>query len=423
MGDPAARPKPAISRAESGLLLLLAAVQFTNILDFVIIMPLAPMAKEDFRIDSRQFGNVVAAYGFASFAGSLFAAKFLDRFGRKRALLTLYFGFTISTLLCGLAPTYEALVAARALAGLFGGVVGSAVYAIVGDVFADYRRGTATGVIMSSFAIASIVGVPIGLMLAEAFGTGAPFIALAGAAALVWVGNFFVLPPLREHLAHGHPPASLVRLALEPNHLLAFAFSVSLVFGSFTIVPFLADSLVANAGQQKTDLKYVYVVAGLATLVSMNVIGRWADRAGKLLVFRIMGAAAVVNALYVTNLAPVPLWVAIGASTAFMVTTSGRMVPAQAMLTGAAAPAVRGGFLSLNAAVQSAAMGLASLIAGLLINQQPDTGRLAGYPLVGLLAAGSALVSLILGGFLRRADATPTPIPARDGPAVAEAAA
>jgi DHA1 family inner membrane transport protein len=423
MGDPAARPKLAISRAEWGLLLLLAAVQFTNILDFVIIMPLAPMAKHDFGINSGQFGNVVAAYGFASFAGSILAAKFLDRFGRKRALLALYLGFTVSTLLCGLAPSYETLVAARALAGLFGGVVGAAVYAIVGDVFADYRRGTATGVIMSSFAVASIVGVPIGLMLAEAFGTGAPFVALAVAAGLVWVGNFFVLPSLRDHLAHGHPPASLVRLAMEPNHMLAYTFSISLVFGSFTIVPFLADSLVANAGQKVENLKYVYLVAGLATLVSMNVVGRWADRAGKLRVFRIMASAAVVIALVLTNLPPVPLWVAIAASTAFMVATSGRMVPAQAMLTGSAAPAVRGGFLSLNAAVQSAAMGLASLVGGALINQQPDTGRLAGYPVVGLLAAASAVASLVLGGFLRRADVTPTPIPARDGAAVVEAAA
>ena len=145
MGDPAARPKPTISRAEWGLLLLLAAVQFTNILDFVIIMPLAPMAKRDFGITSEQFGHVVAAYGFASFAGSIMAAKFLDRFGRKTALLTLYLGFTVSTLLCGLAPTYETLVGARSLAGLFGGVVCSAVYAIVGDVFADYRRGLRPG--------------------------------------------------------------------------------------------------------------------------------------------------------------------------------------------------------------------------------------------------------------------------------------
>ena len=416
MGDPAP-PKPVISRPEWGLLLLLAAVQFTNILDFVIVMPLAPMAKTDFGINSGQFGNVVAAYGLASFAGSLLAAKYLDRFGRKTALLGVYFGFTVSTLLCGLAPSYELLVAARALAGLFGGVVGSAVYAIVGDVFADYRRGTATGVIMSAFAVASIVGVPTGLILAEAFGTGAPFVALAGLSAVVWAGSFFVMPPLRGHLAHGHPPASLWRLAAEPSHLLAYAFSVALVLGSFTVVPFLADSLVANAGQPKEHLKYVYLVAGLATLVSMNVIGRWADRAGKLRVFRIMATLSIGTALVLTNLPPVPLWVAVAASTAFMVATSGRMVPAQAMLTGSAAPAVRGGFLSLNAAVQSAAMGVASLIGGALIGQAAD-GRLAGYPSVGWLAAGFMVVSLFLAGRLRRADVGPTPVPA-----AAEAAA
>jgi predicted MFS family arabinose efflux permease len=136
-----------------------------------------------------------------------------------------------------------------------------------------------------------------------------------------------------------------------------------------------------------------------------------------------MGTLAIGTALWLTNLPPVPLWVAIVASTAFMVATSGRMVPAQAMLTGAAAPAVRGGFLSLNAAVQSAAMGLASLVGGSLINQDPATGRLAGYPVVGLLAAAAALVSLVLGGLLRRADVVPTPVPARDAPAAAEASA
>ena len=180
-----------------GILLLLAAIQFTNILDFVIIMPIAPWAQVRYGITPAQFGHVVAAYGFASFVGSILAAKFLDRFGRKTALLTLYLGFSISTLLCGLAPTYETLVAARALTGLFGGVVGAALMAIIGDVFADYRRGTAMGVVMSSFALASIIGLPIGLLLVEFFGTGAPFIALAVASSVVWLGVFRIMPACR----------------------------------------------------------------------------------------------------------------------------------------------------------------------------------------------------------------------------------
>jgi len=422
MGDPASRPKPAISRREWGLLLLLTAVQFTNVLDFVIIMPLAPLAKRDFHITSEQFGHAVAVYGFASFVGTLLAAKFLDRFGRKAALLSLYLGFTVSTLFCGLAPTYETLVIARAVTGLFGGVVGASVMAIIGDVFADYRRGTAMGAVMSAFAFASIVGVPLGLVLAENFGTGAPFIALALLSVLIWIGNVVVMPPLREHLSKGHPPTSLWRLAAEPNHLVAYAFTVFLVLGSFCVVPYLADSMVANAGQRIENMKYVYLVAGLFTLVSTNVVGRVADRYGKLRVFRITGLAAIVTILLVTNLPPIPLWMAIAAATAFMVATSARMVPAMALVTRSAAPAVRGGFLSLNAAVQSAAMGLASLIGGALVGQTPD-GRLPGYPIVGLIAAGSAVLCLLLAGMLRSAEPAVVNVPAKEEAAVAETAA
>jgi predicted MFS family arabinose efflux permease len=420
MGQPPSRPKPTISRSEWGLLFLLAAVQFTNILDFVIIMPLAPLAKRDFQITSEQFGHAVAAYGFASFAGSLLAAKFLDRFGRKAALLTLYLGFTVSTLLCGLAPTYGLLVAARALAGLFGGVVGSAVMAIIGDVFHDYRRATAMGAVMSAFAVASIVGVPIGLLLAENFGTGAPFIALAVVSAVVWTGNYFVMPSLREHLSKGHPPTSMWQLAAEPNHLIAFVFTAFLVMGSFTVIPFLADSLVANAGQRIENMKYVYLVAGGFTLITTNVIGRLADRHGKLRVFRIAASAAIVTILIVTNLPPVPLWVIILATTAFMVATSARMVPAMALITASASPSVRGGFLSLNAAVQSVAMGLSSLIGSLLIGQTPD-GRLAGYPVVGLIAAASAVISLVMAGVLRSSEPAVVHVPAKAEAAAAEA--
>lgn len=259
---------------------------------------------------------------------------------------------------------------------------------------------------MSAFAIASIVGLPIGLLLAEKFGFGAPFIVLAGVSASVWAGNFLVMPSLREHLAGGHPPTTLWRLAVEPSHLIAFTFSVFLVLGSFTVIPFLADSMVANAGQRFENMKYMYLIAGAFTLVSTNVVGRLSDRLGKRFIFRILAGCAIGMVLVLTNLPPVPMWIATVACTGFMMATSGRMVPAQALLTGCATPAMRGGFLSLNSAVQAASMGLASLIGGALIGQSED-GRLPGYPLVGLIAASSALVSLVLAGFLRTVDVGP----------------
>jgi predicted MFS family arabinose efflux permease len=421
----AARPKPTITRAEWVLLALLAAVQFTNVLDFVIVMPLAPAmtaaaAEGGLGLTTDQFGHIVAAYGFGSFFGSLLAAKFLERFGRKTVLLTVYFGFTVATLLCGLTGEYALLVACRALAGVFGGVVGVSVLAIVGDVFADYRRGTATGVVMSSFAVATIVGVPLGLGIAEEFGTLIPFVALAGLSAVVWLAAAFVMPSLP-----GHPErraSSLVALATEPTHILAYLFTTALVLGSFTVVPYIAVSMVRNAGQKPEHVKYVYMVAGLFTFVSMNVIGRLSDRYGKKLMFRLMGTLAILSALAITNLPVVSVWVAGLVATVFMVTTSGRMVPGQALITASAAATARGGFLSLNGAVQAMGMGLASLIGGALIGQQTD-GRLDGYPLVGLVSAGSAVVSLILVGLLRSGEGKPTPIPAAPATPVAAAEA
>ncbi|HEX3146661.1 MAG TPA: MFS transporter [Gemmataceae bacterium] len=420
MSESAARPKPTISRGEWGILLLLAAIQFTNVLDFVIMMPLAPWAKLQFDINSTEFSHAVGVYGIASALSSLMAAKYLDRFPRKSVLLAMYAGFTLSNLFCGLAPTYEWLVAARGMAGAFGGVLGSAVMAIIGDIFADYRRGTAMGVVMSAFAVSSVVGIPIGLTLARARGVGAPFVALAALSTIVWLGVARVFPHIPAH--PDRRPVPLHALIAHSGHLLALAFTMALVMGSFIAIPFLADSMVANAGQVKEDMPIVYAIAGGFTFFTTNISGRLADRYGKLRVFRIMGFLAVVMILVVTNLPPISLWLAVMIATAFMVTTSARMVPAQALITGSAIPAMRGGFLSLNSAMQSAAMGLSSFIGGALIGQTAD-GRLPGYPLVGLVAASMAIVSLVLAGFLRSAEVSPVRVPAREEPAVVEASA
>lgn len=402
---------PKISRAEWGLLVVLAAIQFTNILDFVIVMPLAPLAKVQFQITSEQFGHIVGSYGFAACLGSLLASKFLDGFDRKQAVLWLYGGFTICTLFCGLAPTYEWMLVARASAGFFGGVIGAAVMAIVGDVFADYRRGTATGVVMSAFAVASVIGVPLGMFLAEAFGAGAPFTALAGLSAIVWVGALLLLPSLRTHLQNGTRTLSVWVLAKNPNHALAYTFNFCLTTSGFLVVPFIADAMVRNAGQQPTDVKYIYLVGGLVTFVSTNLIGRFSDRYGKKHVFRIVAMLAIIMALVVTHLPPVPLVVVLLACTGFMVFMSGRFVPAQALITASAKPEVRGGFLSLNSAIGFLAMGVASTVSGILVGDS-DAGPLPGYPLVGYLSTAFALMSLFLVGLLRMADRTPaTPEP------------
>jgi predicted MFS family arabinose efflux permease len=390
-------------------LILLSAVQFTHILDFVIIMPLGPRAMRELQIDPTWFGVLVSVYGFAACISSVMASMVMDRFDRKKALLFLYSGFTISTLLCGIAPDYWTLLAARVLAGAFGGVVAVAIMAIIGDVFADYRRGTATGIIMSSFAVASIIGLPIGLWIANQYGLNSPFLFLGGLSLVVLALAVRFLPSFRGHMT-AQPASNWARLGSlirEPNHRRAFVFMIALVLGTFMVVPYLGAYMVANAGRLEADLPYIYLCGGLCTLVSMNVIGRLSDRYGKLFMFRIMAVMSVVMTAVLTNLPAVSLGLGLLVSSVYMITTSGRMIPATAMITGCAAPQVRGGFLSLNTAVQHFSTGIASIISGFLMGREGKDGPLTGFALVGCLGMFSAVVAIVLAGKLRSVE---TPI-------------
>jgi predicted MFS family arabinose efflux permease len=396
-------PSP-MTAGEWLLLLLLAAVQFTHIVDFMIIMPLGPVYIHEMGLSPWQFGSVVAAYTVSAGLAGLRAARFLDRFDRKSALLVLYAGFTAGTLLCAVAQDYLPLLAARTVAGAFGGVAAAVVLAIVGDAFPDARRGFAMGVVMTAFSVASIAGVPLGLHLADEFGWQTPFAILGGLSAAVLVLAAIVLPPLRGHLRGGPAPAvSTWAILAEPNHLWAFALTVTLALSTFTLAPYLATYLVANVGLQQEELKFMYLCGGLATLVTLTLFGRLADRFGKLPIFRILALVTAVPIVLATNLpAGLALPLVLIVTTLFMVASSGRMVPAMALITGCAAPADRGGFMSLNAGVQQLACGLAAALGGLLLRQEDD-GALTGFALIGLLCCAATLVSLVLAGRLRPA--------------------
>jgi predicted MFS family arabinose efflux permease len=402
--DPARQDR--ISRAEWGLILVLVAVQFTHMVDFVIIMPLGERLMRELAITPNQFGHIVSAYALAAGFASLAASFVMDRFDRRTVLLTMYAGFGVSTLLCGLADGYETLLAARTAAGVCGGLAAVALMTVIGDVFPPHKRGRASGAVMSAFAVASIAGLPIGLELAARFGRGVPFYVLAGLSAGIWLVAWLRLPNVRGHLASPRRDviAEFTAVAREPNHLSAFAFSFFLVLGSFTVGSFMGPYLSTLNGWTERELAVLYAVAGVCTLVTMNVTGRFADRVKRLPLFRVLGAVTLVLAVVSTNLPRTSLALAAVVVSLFMVFASARMVPAQAMLLGAAAPRVRGSFLSLNTSVQHLATGLAPMIAGAILTTAAD-GTLVGFPLVGWVAAGTAAVSLVLAGFIRPAPA------------------
>src|SRR5262249_34919716 len=259
---------------------------------------------------------------------------FIDRYGRKTALLSLYAGFTTGTLLCAVAPGYWCLLLARALAGAFGGTVAALILVIIGDAFPEGRRGRATGVVLTSFSAASIPGLPVGILLGNHFGVRTPFGVLGVLSMTIAVLAYRVLPPLRDHLDHRRASSTGTWSVLtQPAHLRAYAFMVMLVMGSFTIAPHFSDYLVHNVGRDKDDLTYVYRGGGLLTFVTMPQAGRCADRFGKLNVFRLLALSSALTLLVLSNLPPAPLVPALVVTTLYWIVTSGRWVPAMALIT------------------------------------------------------------------------------------------
>jgi predicted MFS family arabinose efflux permease len=387
------------------LLILLAGVQFTNVLDFMIVLPLGKFYMEKMRLSPQQFSIVASVYGYCAAASGLLAARFMDRFDRKRALMVLYTGFTVATLLCGLAYDYPTLLIGRGLAGAFGGIVGACVLAIVGDAFPETRRATAMGAVMSAFSVAGIIGIPIGLTLAQEIGLWCPFIAIATVAGVGLLVVGFIMPPMRDHLtrAAGTDPVGFWELATRPNLLRAHCLMAAVVMSGFILAPFFAPFLTANVGLRKEDLRWVYLCGGLATVVSMQIVGRLSDRFGRLRVFRILALVNLIPLLVCVNLPPVSLAVALTVTTVFWVTSSGRMVPAMTLVTTSAAPRYRGSFMSLNTVVQHVFMAMAATLGGLIIGEKGEGQALTNVSTVGLVAAALAILSVILAGQLRPA--------------------
>ncbi|MEO8342968.1 MAG: MFS transporter [Gallionella sp.] len=398
---------------ERYLLLTLAGIQFSHILDFMIMMPLGPVLITAFGIGTHEFGLLVASYSFSAALSGLFAATFIDRFERKRLLLIMFGLFGLATLACGLAPGYVALLIARGLAGAFGGVLGAMVQTIVGDVIPFSRRAKASGIVSTAFSLSTIAGVPLSLWLANHFQWRAPFILIAILTALFVLVGARILPTLRYHISpstafdpervegsgqakRDHPLSAMFEVLRDPNHLRALLFSALIIFSGFTVIPYITLYAVGNVGISIHDIPFIYFTGGAATLLTARLIGHSADLRGKVKIYRLVAFAALFPLFVVTNIGTVPLWMWLICTTTFFVLVSGRMIPAMAIITSAAQPKLRGTFMSLNATVQAFAMGLATTLAGFVVTQN-TAGQIAGYGWVGYVAiAGNVLAILFV---------------------------
>ena len=417
---------PLTPQREKYLLLTLAGIQFSHVLDFMIMMPLGPILMNAFGIHTHEFGLLVASYSFSAALSGLFAATFVDRFERKRLLLGMFALFGLATLACGLAPGYATLLVARGLAGAFGGIMGALVQTMVGDVIPFARRARASGVISTAFSMSTVAGVPLSLWLAEYFQWRAPFVFIAVLVVLFILIGARVLPELRQHIApaspfdtsggsgqastspsvpseaeraglvkRAHPFVAMFAVLRDTNHLRALLLSALVIFSGFTVIPYITIYAVYNVGIAQQDIPYVYLFGGAATLVTAQFIGHWADLRGKVKIYRLVATAALLPLLVVTQIGAVPLWLWLICTTLFFVLVSGRMIPAMAIITSAAQPRLRGTFMSLNGTTQAFAMGLATTLAGFIITQDAG-GKIVDYATVGYVAVAANALAIWL---------------------------
>jgi predicted MFS family arabinose efflux permease len=331
------------------------------------------------------------------------AATYIDRFSRKQLLLTMYTLFGLATLACGLAPDYFWLMVARIAAGLFGGVLSALAQTIVADVIPFERRGRAMSVVMTSFSVSTVAGVPLGLFLAAHFNWHAPFFGIALLVGLLALGAWQTLPRLDAHLHHPERVSvwrGIGQVLAEPNHLKAFGVTALMMFAGFTVIPYITIYLQSNAGMQTDEVPWIYLCGGLTTLLTARYFGRLTDRVGKVKVFQRLALAVAFPLMATTLSEGLPLWGLLLISTGLFTMMSGRMIPGMAMISASVEPRLRGTFMTLNSAVQSAAMGSAALVGGLIIGRDPQ-GHLTLYWLAGLLGVVASGLSAWLAGRLR----------------------
>lgn len=391
--------KPALfTRGEKLLLFCLAAVQFTHIVDFMIMMPLGPQLMRSFDLSAQEFGFLVSSYTFAAAIMGFSSALFIDRLDRKKLFISLYFGFAIGTIACGLSPSYLTLLIARTLTGAFGGVLSSLSLAIVADAIGPERRATATSILMTAFSMASIFGVPLGITLAQAWDWHGPFLVVGTLSLFIGFLFFKWVPHLhsQKDTARGKNPLEpILRVFSNRNQMIALVFMFLLVMGQFTVIPFLSPALVANSGMPESQLPLIYLIGGLFSIISGPLIGRAADRVGKKRVFFWGAVVSMIPLLIITHLGPTPTPIILTLVAIMFMSIGGRMIPATALVTSTVLPQHRGSFMSLVSSTQQFSSALAALIAGFIIVKSPE-GQLLNYPIVGYIALVSSALAIYL---------------------------
>ena len=386
-----------LSATQRWVIFILAVTQFTVILDFMIMSPLGDFMMKSLSMKPAAFGIAVSAYAFSAGLSGLLTAGFADRFDRKKLLVFFYTGFIVGTIFCGLAHNYVELVAARIFTGLFGGVIGSISLAIISDLFTLQQRGRVMGFVQMGFGASQVLGVPIGLYVANLWDWEAAFLLVAAIAIFSAILLVFKLPPVRAHLELQQDKSAFKHLwhtLRKRDYRIGFMAMAMLSVGGFMMFPFGSAFAVNNIGVSAEQLPQLFFVSGVSSLVIMPVIGKLSDTVSKFKIFTVACVWMIIMVLVYTNMGISEFWLVIVLNILMMMGIMSRMIPATALVSGVPDMEDRGAFMSVNASMQQIAGGVAAVVAGLIVVQRHKSAPLEHYDTVGYLVVGITLLSI-----------------------------
>ncbi|KIA93560.1 MFS transporter [Pedobacter kyungheensis] len=392
-------PKAALSGYQKLVIFLLAVTQFTVILDFMVMSPLGDILMKSLNLKPANFGIAVSAYAFSAGISGLLTAGFADKFDRKKLLLFFYIGFIIGTVFCGLAHTYALLVAARIITGLFGGVIGSISMAIITDIFSLQQRGRVMGFIQIGFGASQVLGIPIGLYLADAWGWEAPFWMIAALSIGIALLIAAKLRPLTQHLlvqTDKSPIKHLLHTVTKADYRIGFTATALLSIGGFMMMPFGSAFAVNNLKLTAQQLPLLFMVSGVCALIIMPLVGRLSDKIDKFKIFAGASAWMMIMCVVYTNLGPTPFYLVIFYNVLLMMGVMSRMIPSSALTSAIPDMADRGAFMSINSSLQQIAGGIAAGVAGLIVTQPAKGAPLQNYNVIGYLIVVISIIGIIL---------------------------
>lgn len=377
---------------------ILAVLQFTVVLDFMVLSPLGAQLMQELTISTQQFGLVVSAYAFSAGASGLMAAGFADKFDRKKILLFFYIGFVFGTFLCGIAPDYNFLLFARIVTGLFGGVISSVSFAIITDLFSLQQRGRVMGFVQMAFAGSQVMGIPVGLYLANQIGWHSPFLMIVGLSLIIGTIIVFRMKPVKDHLKIKSDKSAfrhITTIFSNTGYLRAFGATVLLATGGFMLMPFGSAYSVHNLGLTLTDLPLLYMITGVFSMMVGPIAGKLSDKTGKIKVFLGGSVLTMSIVLIYCNLGTTPFWTVLLLNVLLFTGVLSRAVPAQALMTAVPEPQDRGAFMSVNSSIQQISGGVASAVAGIIV-VQPEGKAIENYNILGYVVVISMVITLLM---------------------------